>query len=104
MKYDVLIEKLENIIDNWYDKYELVNYIHEPYDGLCDNIKSGGFGGGVPKECISSWMYFNGCPIYPVGGVDEYDIVGEERYSLFNNPKRLHLAVHMLQWFRFHNI
>ena len=103
MKYDGLIENLENIIDNWCDKYELVNYIHKPYDGLCYNIKSGGSGGGVPEECITSWVYFNGDSLYPVGGEDEYNIDGEECYSLFNNPKRLHLAVHMLQWLRFNN-
>lgn len=104
MKYDLLIESLEDIVENWYDREELIKHIKEPCDGLCDNIKSGLLGEGVPKECITSWVYFNGDSWFPVGGGDEYARGEKEPYSLFNNPKRLHLALHMLQWLKFNNV
>lgn len=103
MKYDILIENLEAIIENWYDKEDLKLVIKEPSDGLCDNIKSGSHGGGVPKECITSWVYYNGDSWHPVGGEDEYECGDKEPCFLFNNPRRLHLAVHMLIWLRFNN-
>ena len=101
MKYDSLIKNLENIIEHWYDKEELVTFIKEPCDGLCDNIHNDIH--RIPKEVFESWTYFNGDTLYPVGGVDEYENGVIKAYSLFNNPKRLHLAVHMLQWLRFNN-
>lgn len=103
MKYDEVIVKLENIIENWYDREDLIKHIKHPYDGLCDNIKTHdifSFG-----EVIEDWMYCDGWNFFfPVDGDLEYEKGAEIPYSLFNNPKRLHLAVHMLQWFRQHNI
>ncbi len=104
MRYNTLIENLEDIIYNWYEKEDLKIIIKHPFDGLCDNIKPNTYGGGVPKECSTSWKYFNGDSWYPVGGEEEYgEGDDKEPYCLFNNPLRLHLAVHMLQWLRFHN-
>lgn len=103
MKYDILIENLENIINNWYDKGSLKEVIRSPHEGLCDNIKFETIY-EIPDACFEAWKYFTGNICYPVDGCDEYDRGLDEAYSLFNNPKRLHLAVHMLQWFRFHNI
>ena len=103
MRYDTLIKNLEAIIYNWYEKEDLKLIIQYPFDGLCDNIKPITYGGGVPEECITSWKYYSGDKDYPVGGGEEYVRGCEEPYSLFNNPLRLHLAVHMLQWLRFHN-
>lgn len=103
MKYDIVILKLEKIIENWYDKDDLHSLIAEPHDGLCDNIKDN-FLRCFPNEIFDSWSYFNGDYWYPVDGGDEYAHGEENPYSLFDNPKRLHLAVHMLQWFRFNNV
>ncbi len=103
MRYDTLIKNLEAIIYNWYEKEDLKLIIKYPFDGLCDNIKPSTYGGGVPEECITSWKYYSGDTTYPVGGVGEYWDDEKEPYSLFNNPLRLHLAVHMLQWLRFHS-
>lgn len=102
MNYTHLISKLEKIIENWYDKERLHAVIAEPHDGLCDNIKSDHV--SVPNKCIEDWMYFNGDTWFPVGGEDEYGGDNKGPYSLFNNPKRLHLAVHMLIWLRQHDI
>lgn len=101
MKYDSLIKKLENIIEHWYDKETLKTFIEEPHDGLCDNIRFGS--AYIPYEVFESWTYFTGDTRYPVGGENEYKNGTIQEYSLFNNPKRLHIAVHMLQWLRFNN-
>ena len=103
MKYDILISNLENIIENWYDRDVLVTFIKSPHDGLCDNIKFETVY-EIPDACFEAWKYFTGDTYYPVDGCDEYDRGLGESYSLFNNPKRLHLAVHMLQWLRFNNV
>lgn len=102
MKYDEVIVKLENIIENWYDKEELIKYIDCPEDGLCDNIKT--CNTRLFLDVIQCWVYYDDDPFFPVDGEEEYDKGTKTPYSLFNNPKRLHLAVHMLQWFRQHNI
>lgn len=103
MRYDDLIENLEDIVENWYDKEALKLVIKHPSDGICDNINHVSFGTHLPQECITSWKYYNGDNWFPVGGEEEYGDDEKEPYSLFNNPLRLHLAVHMLQWLRFHN-
>ena len=103
MKYNILIENLEAIIYNWYEKEELKLVIKHPLEGLCDNIKPNTFGARVPEECITSWKHYSGDTWFPIGGEEEYGDDEKEPYSLFNNPLRLHLAVHMLQWLRFHN-
>lgn len=102
MIYDEAISKLEKIVENWYDRDKLIKYIEHPNDGLCDNIKTGS--AWLVRESIQSWAYFDGDWLYPVDGFDEYCKGVEIPYALFDNPKRLHLAVHMLQWFREHNI
>lgn len=102
MKYNDIIFRLEKIIENWYDKEYLHNHIEYPRDGLCDNI-TGINTSLIPEEAITSWCYYNGNISFPVGGLEEYERAFIEPYILFTNPKRLHLAVHMLQWFRFHN-
>lgn len=103
MKYYILISKLEKIIENWYEKDILVSLIEEPYDGLCDNIRNQSHK-EIPDEVFDSWVYFSGDARYPVGGEEEYGDDQKEPYSLFKNPKRLHLAVHMLQWLRYHSV
>lgn len=103
MKYDEVIVKLEHIIENWYDREELIKYIACSEDGLCDNIKISNT--WLLQNAIKSWSYYDDeHSFFPVGGWEEYEKGMETPYSLFNNPKRLHLAVHMLQWFRQHNI
>lgn len=103
MRYNELIKNLEAIIENWYDEEDLKLVIKYPYDGICDNIKPKSFGGMLPQDCITSWKYYSGDNWFPVGGEEEYRGYDKEPYSLFKNPLRLHLAVHMLQWLRFHN-
>lgn len=58
--------------------------------------------GNLRKGNVNNPLYPN---VFGVGcvGVGEYGADEKEPYSLFNNPLRLHLAVHMLQWFLFHN-
>lgn len=36
--YDDLIQRLENIIYNWYDYDELIKHLAWPSSGICDNI------------------------------------------------------------------
>lgn len=65
MRYNTLIENLEAIIYNWYEKEDLKLIIKYPFDGLCDNIKPSTYGGGVPEECyileILQWGYHVSC-------------------------------------------
>ena len=103
MKYYILISKLEKIIENWYDKDILVSLIEEPYDGLCDNIRNQSHK-EIPDEVFDSWVYFSGDTWYPVGVKKNMVTIKKEPYSLFKNPKRLHLAVHMLQWLRYNSV
>lgn len=102
MKYTHLISNLEKLIENWYDKEYLYKVIKEPRDGLCDNIKKISVV-EIPCECFESWEYFSGDSSYPVDGKVEYSNGCSAPYTLFNNPKRLHLAVHMLIWLRQNN-
>lgn len=105
MKYDTIIENLENIIENWYDKEALKKFIAHPEEGLCDNIRVINSSPYIPDQVFMDWVYDSGSmSLFPVGGLEEYESGCKEPYSLFNNPKRLHLAVHMLQWFRYHNV
>ena len=65
MRYNTLIENLEAIIYNWYEKEDLKLIIKYPFDGLCDNIKPSTYGEGVPEECITTWNTTVGIPRIP---------------------------------------
>lgn len=103
MKYHILISNPEKIIENWYEKDTLESLIGSPLDGLCDNIKYHSTK-EIPNELFECWKYFSGEHPYPVDGKVEYELGLKEPYFLFKNPKRLHLAVHMLQWLRFNSM
>lgn len=112
VEYKDVIERLEKIIENWFDKKELAASLLYPDLGLCINLtyyeEDGQF---YQKESllyngIRAWAYYPNTEdeesiFFPVGGMKEY---WKDFEGLYNNPKRLHLAVHLLQYLRTNGI
>lgn len=108
-KYDLQIELLERLIHNWYDiktpsdfynvfpEYRNV-YIHR--DGLCAVCRLGFMNRLDRYYMFRKWSLYNRDLVYPVGGFNEFFGI----LLTTDNPKRLHLAVHCLQWLRQRNI
>lgn len=108
-KYDLQIELLERLIHNWYDIktpddfYKVFpehyrDYLHK--DGLCDVCRFGFMERLERYHMFRDWSLYNRDLVYPVGGFNEFvDIL-----LITDNPKRLNLAVHCLQWLRQRNI
>lgn len=115
-KFDNVIEILEQIIEHWFDKDQL-SMIVNLQAGLCLNVTD-------PEDDdyleIDSALYdcirdYNiqqnkientglSALFYPVElSFLKYDD-DSRNATLYNNPKRFHLAVFMLSWFRQHNI
>ena len=118
-KYDNVIHLLEQIIEHWFDKEKLATFINLK-SGLCGNLS-------YPEEddqrmftevsdslydCIRDYNRQQNkvdhasiiSTFYPVelnSGKYNQDALAA---TLYNNPKRFHLAVFMLSWFRQHNI
>lgn len=51
-------------------------------------------------KMFEDWMYWNEDEHYPVDHRDEF----VKMQLITENPKRLHLATHCLQWLREHNL
>lgn len=110
-----IIERLEKIIENWFDKKELAACLFDSEHGLCLNTtyyqKEDGLYSSresVLYDAIRAWTYFpekdeegTGDIFFPVGGSVEYC---RDFEHLYNNPKRLHLAVHLLQYLKTNGI
>jgi hypothetical protein len=102
----IVLKRLEAIIHNWNDKKELRKVLYDPDQGLCVNLfersltEKDGFH-NFNYDMMSSWTYFyeQGDDYFPLGVAEYENSEFEEKYS---NPKRLHLAVHMLHYIRFH--
>lgn len=118
-KYDNVIQLLEQIIEHWFDKEKLATFINLK-SGLCGNLS-------YPEEddqrmftdvsdalydCIRDYNHKHNkiehvsllSAFYPVElKASEYNQNALEA-TLYNNPKRFHLAVFMLSWFRQHNV
>lgn len=113
VEYEQVIERLEKIIENWFDKEELLKCLFNPEHGLCENVTYYLEEGeaiykrdSILYNGIRSWIYFSGsfdpeAILLPVDGVEEYCRGFLELYS---NPKRLHLAVHLLQYLKTNGI
>lgn len=108
--YDRQIESLELLIHNWYDIkdkddfYEVFGTcgkgMSEHEYGLCVVCHLESLPCKVQDEVFRDWMYFNGDYDYPVDHRDEF----VKMQLITENPKRLHLATHCLQWLREHNL
>jgi hypothetical protein len=118
-KYDNVIYLLEQIIEHWFDKEKLATFINLK-SGLCGNLT-------CPEEddehmftdvsdalyvCIRDYNIKQNkikhvgllSTFYPVElSSNEYN-QNASAATLYNNPKRFHLAVFMLAWFRQHNM
>lgn len=107
--YDRQIELLELLIDRWCDIkdkddfYEVFGTsgkgISEHAYGLCavcclEDLRFKHY-----EKMLEEWMYFNGDYDYPVDHRDEF----VKMTLITDNPKRLHLATHCLQWLRQRN-
>lgn len=107
--YDRQIELLQLLIENWYDIKtredfykvfgENADGFPEHYYGLCAVCHLESLPWNAQDQMFQDWMYFN----------DDYDYPVDHRYEfvtmmlITDNPKRLHLAVHCLQWLRQRN-
>lgn len=106
--YDIPIQRLEPIIEYWFDKEELFKHLETPSLGLCYNLFHGLSLSSY--KCIEDYLEFckvslNECNIYyPIEGSKYLYNQASKRKLLYNNPKRLHLAVYMLSWLRQHNV
>lgn len=115
-KFDNAIAILERIIENWYDKEELATFvdmggglclqINDPDDQYYLDIDSALY------DCIRDYNTRHNkientglCPLfYPVELSFRKYSDDSLNLALYNNPKRFHLAVFMLTWFRQHNV
>lgn len=113
-EYLLAIQRLEPIIENWFDKEELAKHLSFPDEGLCCNIahriEDGCFyhRDSILYPCIREYLHKQKLPDtkenlwFPVEGCPcKYSEASENR-ELYNNLKRLHLAVFMLSWLRQH--
>lgn len=112
VKYEEVIERLEKIIENWFDKKELAAVLFDCNHGLCMNLthyevnEVAHTKEAVLFPAIRAWAYYPEIDdaesiFFPVDGPDEYVKDFEHLYS---NPKRLHLAVHLLQYLKTNGI
>ena len=112
VEYEQVIERLEKIIENWFDKKELATVLFDCNHGLCKNLTHYEVDGTVDTKeeilfpAIRAWTYYPEIDdaesiFFPVDGPDEYVKDFEHLYS---NAKRLHLAVHMLQYLKTNGI
>lgn len=112
VEYKDVIERLEKIIENWFDKKELAACLFDSDHGLCMNITYYKEGDqfytkeSILYDGIRAWAYYPSSEyeesiFFPVGGMQEYR---KDFESLYSNPKRLHLAVHLLQYLRTNGI
>ena len=101
--YDDLIQRLENIIYNWYDHDELIKHLAWPSSGICDNIDiEDNFIEDI-HQATMCWSEFKHELAFPIGGKNEYLDGCATDLKLMSNPLRLHFAVHLLRWFKEHN-
>lgn len=108
-KYDTQINLLERLIHNWYDIktkedfYKVFpeytrDYLHK--DGLCAVCGFVFIDKQQRWKMFQEWSLYTYDVVYPVGGMYEF----HNRQLITDNPKRLNLAVHCLQWLRQRNI
>lgn len=117
-KFDQVIETLEQIIEHWFDKEKLDTIINLK-SGLCGNLS-------YPEkdehmftdvndslfDCIREYnikhnkIEYTGIVsvFYPVELSHSIYDRSATKGTLYNNPKRFHLAVFMLAWFRQYNV
>lgn len=108
-KYDKQIELLELLIENWHeikdslDFYFIFGHLYSGEVlhcyGLCDVCQLEDLPEKVIRDMFRSWKYFRGSYTYPVDGGYEF----QNMRLITENPKRLHLSVHCLNYLKFHN-
>lgn len=114
-EYLLAIQRLEPIIENWFNKEELFKVLEYPTEGLCINItyRVGDDGHNYHNDsllypCIREYLKSQNLPDdrdnlwFPIEGCPHIYMNASEGRSMYNNPKRLHLAVFMLSWLRQH--
>lgn len=107
--YDIPIQRLELIIEHWFDKEELYKHLKDPTCGLCFNLFYA-LPSHTPDACIID--YLDNCKEdvnednihYPVEGSKALYFYSSLNKMNYLDPRRLHLAVYMLSWLRQHNI
>jgi hypothetical protein len=115
-KFDRVIEILEQIIEHWFDKEKLFSILRYK-GGLCLNLAHPEdddylLTHGALFDCIRDYntkhnkIEYTGIVsiFYPVELSHTAYYSGATQGTLFHNPKRFHLAVFMLAWFRQHNV
>lgn len=115
-KFDNVISVLEQIIEHWFDKEKLASFVNM-LAGLCLQVTNPERNDYLSideslYDCIKAYnaKYKNGedrglyAVFYPVELSQKQYAKDSLNSTLYNNPKRLHLAVFMLAWFRQHNV
>lgn len=114
-KYSLAIQRLEPIIEHWFDKEELKKHLKDESDGLCFNLcwhYVAAYSDSILFDCIIDYAKHNKLDVdenrdllwFPVEGNDVDYRAGSDNLTLYNNPKRLHFAVFMLQWLKSNNV
>lgn len=114
-KFDNVIATLEQIIEHWFDKEKLATIVNLK-SGLCINLTDPDDDDYFVIEpsiddCIRQYNLKHNKSVdasitllfYPVELSFLHYSNGSDNATLYNNPKRFHLAVFMLAWFRQHN-
>ena len=115
-KFDQAIEILEQIIEHWFDKEKLFSILRCT-GGLCLNLSQPEdndylFVHDALFDCIRDYNIKHNkiehtaivSIFYPVELSHSAYYSSATQGTLFDNPKRFHLAVFMLAWFRQHNV
>lgn len=115
-KFDRVIETLEQVIEHWFDKQKLLSILRCK-GGLCLNLSHPEdddylFVHDALFDCICAYNIQHNkiehtgivSIFYPVELSHTTYYSSAAKGTLFDNPKRLHLAVFMLAWFRQHNL
>lgn len=106
--YDIPIQCLEPIIEHWFDKKELKKHLLDPCSGLCHNITYVyGHNDSLLYPCIREYLKYTNSNFhvwFPIEGDGTEYLESSDNGTLYDNPKRLHLAVYMLAWLRQHNV
>lgn len=84
----------------WLNEGETTRGIFDVERGLCLNVFEPNDLSDRIKLCMFvAWDGFSGDPIYPVGGMDEYE--GSDSGNLYQNCRRKDLALHCLDYLKY---
>lgn len=104
------VNDLEYVLKNWdyfascdpneritLDEGDTTREIFDVEEGLCANVFSPNrLPEHIKRPMFTDWDMFSGDPVYPVGGLDEYE--GSASGNLYQNCNRKALALHCVNY------